>query len=476
MSPRRQLSIFAFLLAAAIVFHQQKLGNWEPVSLHSVVTLSALFVMLKPSSVPRLVAMLGIHLFSVVWDMPLVVNHWLLLGLAEAGLFVALAFGRATGREWARDAGAFYEALAPYLRIQVCLVYFFAALAKVNEGFLDADVSCGAAMLGHLLERAPVPFTGDWLDQPSIIGTIAIEFALPVVLAWRRTRLAAVFVGIGFHLTLALAGHLPFTGFAMAFYFLFMPDDMPERLDRVRAAFPPLDRTAAAIARVASSPLAFPVVAVAFLGTGWLIEHGPGDPVRSAVNRGAIGLMCLYAAGIAGLLALALWKGEGAPRFRPGVLRLAHPVWLLGPLLVTLNAISPYVGLKTQSTFTMYSNLQTEPGHWNHSLLPESMRVFGYQDELVEIEASSDRFLAEAAENDRQVVWFDLRRHLGSRPDASVTYVRDGRRFAVQRAGDDPRLSDAPALGKVFFFRDVPEAGNNGCRATERSGGPHQGS
>ena len=49
--------------------------------------------------------------------------------------------------------------------------------------------------------------------------------------------------------------------------------------------------------------------------------------------------------------------------------------FLQSPALVFLNALTPYVGLKTQNSWTMYSNLQTEPGRWNHSLIPEVVRL-----------------------------------------------------------------------------------------------------
>ncbi len=140
--------------------------------------------------------------------------------------------------------------------------------------------------------------------------------------------------------------------------------------------------------------------------------------------------------------------------------------------------MSPYLGLKTQSTFTMYSNLQTEAGHWNHRLLPESMRIFGYQDEIVQIVESSDAQLADAAENRRGWLLFALRQRVANDPDMAVTYVLDGRRVVATRAGDDPVLGDAPnpILSKLFLFRDVPAAADNTCRQQREIGGAQQSS
>jgi hypothetical protein len=188
-------------------------------------------------------------------------------------------------------------------------------------------------------------------------------------------------------------------------------------------------------------------------------------------------VFALYYMALGAVFVLCLLHGRPF-RYRPGLLRPASLVWLIGPILVVANAMSPYLGLKTQTTFTMYSNLQTEAGHWNHLVFPESMRIFGYQDETVEIVESDDRQLASAAENGRPWLLYALRQRTADHPDMSVTYVRDGERVVASRAGDDPVLSDSPnpILGKVFLFRDVPPADENSCRQARDRGGAQQGS
>lgn len=245
---RAQFSIFAFLLALAILFHQARLGDWELLSSHMAVSLAAIFVLVRPSSPPRFFAMLAIQLASLLIDMPYVVNHWLLLGLTTVGLAAGLALAAVRRRRWLSDPGEIYRRVAPVVRIQVVLVYLVAALAKLNTDFLDPALSCGAAMSGDLLASGPISLHGAWQDVPAIAGTLLIEALLPVALLVRRTRVAAVLVGAGFHTVLAIAGHVPFSGFAFAFYALFLPDDLPRRLRGVLDAAPEL-RTVAARAQ-----------------------------------------------------------------------------------------------------------------------------------------------------------------------------------------------------------------------------------
>lgn len=468
----RRLTLFTFLFAGAIVFHQSKLGDWEVFSHHAVLVLVALWTMLRPSSMQRLLVLLGVHFVTIVMDLPLVVNHWLLVGMAELGLFIALGVGRLRGSAWATDRGALHLALEPYLRLQVVFIYFFAALAKVNSAFLDADLSCGVAMVDELFARSPVKPGGSLVDQSAIWGTILIELALPILLSMRRTRLAAIFLGGGFHIILALSGHLPFSGFALAFYALFVPDDLPSRWDLVRAARLSLDRAFKQAIAFGHSKLAFPLVGGGFLALAAGATYVDGR--FETAGYGLAFLVYLVLNLLAGAALLACVWGNLRVEYAPHPLRLASPVWVIGPALVFLNALTPYLGLKTQNSWTMYSNLQTEPGRWNHSLIPEDVRVFGLQDDRVRIVSSSDEDLQEAADEGWEWSLWALRQKAQRDEDFAVTYVSDGRQTVVRSAADELEPLN-PVIAKLWMMRDVPAAGDNECRV-RRGSGPNQGS
>lgn len=470
---RTQFAIFAFLLALAILFHQARLGDWEVLSPHLAVSLAAILVLLRPSSPLRFFAMLAIQLLSLLIDMPEAVNHWLLLGLTTVGLAGGLALAALRRRDWLSDPGEIYRRVAPVVRIQVVLVYVFAVLAKLNTDFLDPTLSCGTAMSADLLAGGPVSLYGSWQDVPAIAGTLLIEALLPIGLLVRRTRVAAVLAGSTFHTVLAVAGHVPFSGFAMAFYALFLPDDLPRRLRGLLDSTQALCTAAARARSFAASPLAFPLLGGAWTAVAIGITYGPEDVVFSFVGRLAVVAFVAYAIGLGVLLLLCL-RREGPGAYAPGALRLAHPVWAIAPLLVVLNAATPYLGLKTQSAFTMYSNLQTEEGRWNHLLVPESVRIFDLQDDLVQVISSSDERLSEAASSDTELIEHDFRAHVSRHPELSVTYRQGGEVITIPSAADAP---GAPRLlaRKLLLFRDVPPAERNVCR-DGRAGGPAQGS
>ena len=468
---RTQFAIFAFLLAMAVLFHQSRLGDWQPLSHHTLVSLTAIAVLVRPSSLHRLLVMLVVQLVSVAIDAPSVVNHWLLLALTTLGLGIALAAAAIRRRPWLSDTGEVFRRIAPVIRIQVVAVYLFAVLAKLNTDFLDPALSCAALMSEDLLNKGPLGLHAAWQDGPAIAGTLLVEALLPIGLLVRRTRLVAVMVGAGFHTVLAVAGHVPFSGFAFAFYALFLPDDVPERLRHLLRDVPALRTLAAWAQGFAHSPLALPLLGGAWVAVAAGVTHGP-QAFATAVERSAVVAFVAYAAALGALVMLLLRRG-GPGTYGPGTLRLAGPLWAIAPVLVLLNAATPYLGLKTQSAFTMYSNLQTEPGRWNHALLPESIRRFDLQDDRVTVLRSSDERLAALARDRTELIEHDFRTYVTERPGISVTYRQAGR---VTTAAGDTGLS-RPALleRKLLLFRDVPVQERNSCR-NRRPGGPAQGS
>lgn len=475
---RDQFAMLAFLLAAAVLFHQALLGDWEVLSPHALVTLAALWTLFRPHSVRRFFLLLTAVVGAWAVDMPAVSNHWMLMGLAIVGAFIALGWGAIRSERDLFEPGALFVRLAPYLRILVLLVYAFAALAKVNHSFLDPALSCGVAMYRELLDRIGLPHYAEWQQPFAIYGTIGIEAALPLLLAVRRTRLLGVACGVAFHTVLAVAGHVPFSGFAMAFYALFLPDDMPARARGMLAEHP---RAVAALGRFASlarARLAFPLAALAFLLLASLITYVPWDGLELAIERAVQITFLVYALLLSGLASFLLRLG-GSFTYRPGFLRLAHPVWFIGPALVVLNGVSPYMGLKTQSTFTMYSNLQTEVGRWNHLVVPEEMQLFTFQDDLVRVvDANRDSGLGRYAGTDTELVLFAMRTYADARPDTRLVYATDGHVRTAARVGDDPLVGQSPnpLLRKLLFFRDVPPPALNQCRVERRAYNPEQGS
>jgi len=130
------------------------------------------------------------------------------------------------------------------LKIQVSIVYFFAALTKVNPAYLSGDI------LAHFIHADLVHFVpAGWslvaLMQALAILSIVTEFFIAFALWFAFWRWLALLAGLGLHLTIVLTGgatigvpDIPFTVFALlivAPYALFFSFPQPraavERFD-----------------------------------------------------------------------------------------------------------------------------------------------------------------------------------------------------------------------------------------------------
>lgn len=85
------------------------------------------------------------------------------------------------------------------LRLQLGLVYFFGALAKLNGDWLH-----GEPMRTWLADRTDFPLIGGYFDQEWMVaafvyGGIAIDLCAIPMLMWRRTRWLAAVALISFH-------------------------------------------------------------------------------------------------------------------------------------------------------------------------------------------------------------------------------------------------------------------------------------
>jgi len=449
---RLRFGLFSALLALALIAHQLWWDGFEVPSLHFAVVLAAFWVLLRPTSVGRLLAMLALELLAVWRDMPGVGSHTLLAAVCGASILVHAAWTTTATRRLP-DAAVLFEHVAPFLRVSLVVLYAAAALAKMNSGYFDTEVSCATAMVGGVLWFDPGLLDAPRLSLPAMWGSLLVEATLPLLLAVPRTRVAGLIVGTAFHLVLALAGNVPFSSVVLALYVAFLAPGLTTRMHSAAVAWQPSW----------SAGWAWPAVVASLAGL-WVLGAITTDvEPTQATTAIAWGTRLVLVAVVLAAAALALAaRRAGGRSARPARLglRSTHPVFVAGVALLVLNAMAPYVGLKTESAFTMFSNLQTEGGDWNHAILPEAVRVFGYQDELVTVTASNDARLLRRTSRGTRMVSFELERYLRRNPG-----VR-----AVSTAGSEPPRTAGVADGspvlalvdKVAKFRDV--------RATERRG------
>lgn len=406
------------------------------------LTAGAYALLAFPTSLPLLALTGAASAAALFGDMPVHHHHQYFSGLTG----VAVALGAA-----ARGGDRERLLFAP-LRWMTVLLYLLSSLHKMNPEFFRPDTGCGQQFLSRGLgllglsvgSSGVVPIVGGSLG-------VAIELAVPLLLVRRQTRLVGVGVGALFHLAMAALGYARFSALMLALLVLFLDVG---RLQR----FPVLPRSGL---RAIRSGLIVGGIALA----AWMNDPSgrlPAFPfwrLDLALTWFAIGA-CVAVAVLTGFL-----RCRAAPR---GALRLA-PAAALGPALVLVSGLSPYVGLGTLHSFSMYSNLKTEGPHRNHAFLGSWLEVFGYQRDLVEIRSSNVPELQDFADRRWTIPWVGfvrlVQRHAAIAQRVAVAYARDGQVREVPDAALDPELAAPLSLleRKLVGVRPIEIEGPRRC-------------
>jgi hypothetical protein len=451
-------AVFAVAFAVGTLVHEfQSTSLWWVAIPIAVVAFA---VILRPNRPGWLVALLALLALEAVTALPDPINHQILMGILGLTLGPWWLWLRLRAPEVADDPAAMWDRMAPYLRLSFVLLWAAAAVAKLNTGFTDLAASCSVWILQSIpFVEVPTP------TQPLVIyGTMALELSIPTMLLFHRTRPFAIVAAFGFHLVSCFAGHSSFSGFAWSMYLLFLP---PATLARgvvlARRAVPQgLLRTA----------VARPVAAVVALSVLWVLGRYvavgllPGSLRGGARHWGAL-LICVTFMVLTGALLVRLrahWLPARGPR---ASLRVTNVVMVLGIGLVLFTAAMPYLGLKTRAAFTMFSNVRTEPGHWNHLLIPEAVRVFDWQDGgEVRFLATDDPALDRKIETleARDVVLLGARRIVDDFPDATVRYTLDGVERVAAPVASDPVLGRPLSVVQEYLGPIRPFVDDGTCQ------------
>lgn len=466
-------TVFATLWAGAHLFHALEKGGTRAIDVFTnawllFVVVAAVWLLRRPSSSHRLALLAGTQLAAFTVHLPYVANHWLLMALANVVL-LGTYLGGSDADGW--QPGALLARSRRLLWTVFLLTYGAAAIAKLNTTFLDVADSCAVWLWNLAVTPLALPEAGPTLAAAVIAGTLGIELLVPVLLLVGRTRTGGIRLAAVFHIALALPPSVAvpdFTLVVLAFLATFLhPAGATAAVGRWGRLLDRLPRGAARRGGPASAAAAVTLL----VGRDDVVPVLPWPSVVWAVY--------VLIAGVALTVLLtgtrttspagaddADAEGSGPPPVRDG---RAPRLLAVGVVAVTvLNAAQPYLGGKTMSSFTMFSNLATEQGRSNHLLLPRQTWTSTWQDDLVTIEASDDPALAEFADSGDRLVFLDLQQRVRRTPGPfALTYVRDGQRVDLDDATAPGAVPQAhPVADKLLLFRPVSPPGQRPrCRA-----------
>jgi hypothetical protein len=462
------LTVFTFVWACQALVHQEFYSGWLHAGngLGWAVTIAGVATALRPSSLWMFCALLCSSVIYNVAKWPFVVNHILLETIINVTLLAAIVrslFERRSSvspSDSLRDA--VYQRISPVIWVLLVIMYWFAFLAKLNTDFMNPDVSCVVAMYADLLRRFPFLPNTPAAHQAAIVLTLVVEGLIPLLLCFRRSRGVAIVIGLPFHLVLGLLGHRTFSALAYALYVLLCLD-----------GFVPLANTGLRwIVRHTTVRtrlwLRRTTVTTVLATVGLLIVTDLTGSMRSKVI--GVGVyqipwmiwimwsLLVSICCVAGLTRIHLF-GRPEPGMKPSV----RPGLLWAPIpLVLLIGFSQYLGLKTETCFTMYSNLRTE-GDWNNHLFMPALRIGPWQGDLVTILSTDHPELVSYLERDELITFFELRRIVSATATLNpftLTYLRSGQQQALTFANGQLSQTESwgrhpSLLGKLLYFRPV---------------------
>jgi hypothetical protein len=473
---RTQFRWFVTLWVMAFSFHffeGQPLAAW-------LVLLAGIPCLAAPSSVVAFAVFLGAGGLVVANDLPAPANHFFLalvvsLTFAASAVVILRRRGSATETAGAGLDASWIDVARTPVGLTLLIVYFFGVFHKLNTSFFDPQVSCAGTLLSDMFSLQGLD--SGWITGGVVVGnavlTVTLEALILVCLAVPRWRRWGLLFGVVFHFGLAWALFYDFAGFVFALYVLLLP---PETWARVRR------------------PESWRRMAI----SGWAVHAAVSlAAYLSASSMTPVGLrwhtlqVATWSLAV-GALMLPLLRASfapGAPPLRAPRWNL-RPAWLLVfPALALLNGATPYLGLKTVSAYSMFSNLRTEEGRTNHVIgAVGALEVADYQRDTVDVQVlefpdplrlgSVEQARGGAVWIDRQtrwaneegvvrVPWIELRRAVLFWKDVGIRgirirYERDGLKREVPDVVADPELTQPLPWWerRLLAFREIERGGD----------------
>jgi hypothetical protein len=387
----------------------------------------AVSLILRPRSERLLFALVGLMLVRYGIAMPVASNNKMISAFMNAGILLvaAQAFMAHSNREELRDL--IYNRIRVIARALLAVMYFYGIFHKINTDFLDPNVSCAVSLYIPLAQGFGLDgaLTGKYL---AIWSTFIVEAIAIVSLYWKRYFAIGLLLALVFHFVIPISvysWYMDFSSLVFALYILSVPREVSEafygRCARIFRALRSRFGEIAALLPFGAVLLGVSAF-VAILSTlNRTVPIAPSHLYQSTwvllwVIYGGIMMILLADAALVHLP----WKGRTQARV---------PIWVYGvPLILFVISAAPYVGLRTEASIAMFSNLHTEGGNTNHLVIDRSQHWFDYQRDVAMVRDASDPAMQHLASRNLGLVTFTLHEYLRKNPEHWVTFDLNGTR------------------------------------------------
>jgi hypothetical protein len=453
---------FPCLWALAALFHTEFGLLWNHGGPELVSALicgcAALTVLLLPQSTLAFTGLLLTQVYDVYVLLPQCPNHWMLVGLANLTLLTGIAWQTVKQRAWPSLQSVLDSGRFP-LQVGIVFFYWWTVVWKLNVDFLSPGSSC-AYLFSKGIFDSFLPVLSHPVGLLSPTATLLIEFILPLGLLTNRWRLHSLFGLALFHSMLGMhLNHrlLNFSTVMFALLTLFALEKEPE-------AYGSTEERAWRLGSIT-------IWIVLIIGSLFAISFRP--------TFYSIGRFLAW-------IPLAIWFCLSVFRILkhpPATLesRSPDPVYWLFPVLIMLNGFTPLIGLKTGTSWQMYSNISLNDTTSNHLFLPWSADAMGWMADRIIITDSSSPFLKDyfsggnaahsgytnLQENEAPLEWpvVYVRGFVRRAPGATLTYRYRNVLVHDSPWETDPLFAERDPLWieKMARFSPTGASGSNNC-------------
>jgi hypothetical protein len=313
-----------------------------------IVWSCALFIIFNIFTDTRGILILAIvQICEVVIDIPSN-NHWIITTFVN--IIIITFYSEIINPN--ADLSKMFDAIKKVLLI----VYIFAFFHKLNTDFFDHNVSCGAKFYQKFTERFPFLPKSFLIEISTIWITLFIEILLPICLSIGRTKNVAMCVALLFHGVIGFNPMSQFWNFSSVVYamlFLFAPIECSDHILKF------MKKYATGKTYCVMHILTFLIIYFSYTIDGFDVRAG---------------LVCwfLYCMFTIRIVLICPTPPRCISISRNYVeLKNNNKITNLILTLVVFNGLNPYLGLKTEGTFSMFSNLKTELNSTNHIFVPK---------------------------------------------------------------------------------------------------------
>lgn len=417
----------------------------------SVVAASAMTI-LFPRKTFAFIALAACTVLLYALRLPVASNNKTITTMFDLCILLSVAVLAAQGT---LTRERLYESLRTPARLILATMYFYGIFHKINTDFLDPTVSCAVGLYKPLAE--PFGLENNLIGRYlAIWSTFVIEGIAIVALFWKRWFAIGLTSALVFHYIIPISAYswyMDFSSLVFALYMLTMPREASSKIYEItcRHVVEPLRSL---FGRVGILAPAAALLVVATLVVLLLALANPGRPALMLLH--SIFILTWAVVGGVAMTAMIYAAMLYLPYRGASTGRSPYATWnWIVPALYFVSCLSPYVGLKTESSINMFSNLHTEGGTTNHLMFARPPYLFDYQQDVVQVVASSSPSLTRTANEGRMNVLFSIEEYLRRHPDQWVTYLHNGQLIERATAASLPIESATWLERKLLIFKQV---------------------